>query len=316
MISKQDMADDMEIDHIVEVPDTPDRITVRCDDQKYIGNPEKRGRAFNVAGEMNNHSNYITSPSEESYPSQNAHIFRRAQTDKIIRLGATHCNGAEKMEKGKSISSKSPSKSSHRRPISVLDLSGESGQFQQLKPAFSHRGSRDNATDDKKALKASMGSSSLPAIADSSNTSRTALTVKCKLDNKTLPGPNISMDRGKSISLSNDSQSHSDKQVSLPPRVSTTPRGRGHKRLVRNGCISPHNIATREKQLAEQSNHQTKDVEQSHAGHSVSSNTVSPNSVDDIVAEERGSGRVKGKEVLIHPSSHGLNAATFRTSSR
>ncbi|TKY53603.1 hypothetical protein E2542_SST25140 [Spatholobus suberectus] len=188
-------------------------------------------------------------------------------------------------------------------------------QFQQLKPGFSHCGARDNATEDKKALKASIGNSLLPYIADSSNTSRSAFTGKCKLDNKTLPGPNISVDRGKSISLSNDSQSQNEKQVSLPPHVSTTPRGRGHKRLVRNGCISPHNIAARAKQLAEQSSHQTKDVEQSHAGHSVSNNTVSSHSVDDIVTEERGTGRVKGKEVLFHPSSHGLNAETFHTAS-
>ncbi|KAL2947401.1 hypothetical protein AAZX31_20G067800 [Glycine max] len=294
------MAEDMKIDHIVEVPDTPDRITVRRDDQKYLGNPEKRGRAFNAADEKNNHSNFITlSPSEESYPSQNAPIFRRAQTD-----------GAEKMEKGKSISSKVPSKSSHRG-ISILDLTEESGKFRHLKPAFSHRGSRDNATEDKKTLKATNGNSLLPIISDSSNTSRNALTGKCKLDIKTLPGTNISVDHGKGISLSNDSQSQNEKEVSLPPRVCTSPRGRGHKRLVRNGCISPHNIATMEKQLAEQSNHQTKDAEQSHTGHSVSSNTVSPVSVDDLVAEERGDGRGKGKEILVHPSSH--NRLTFRT---
>ncbi|RDX95444.1 E3 ubiquitin-protein ligase SDIR1, partial [Mucuna pruriens] len=306
------MAEDMEIDHIVEVPDTPDRITIRRDDKKYLGNPEKRGRAFNVADEMNNHSNYITlSPSEESCPSQNAPIFRRAQTEKILGLGATHSNGNEKMERGKTIISRVPSKSSHRRPISVLDLTEENGQFQQLKPAFSHHGSRDNATEDKKSFKASIGNSSFPAIIDSSNTSRNAFTGKCKLDNKTLPGPTV--DRGKSISLSNDSQSQNEKKVSLPPHVSTTPQGRGHKRLVRNGCISPHNIATRAKQLAEQSNHQSKDVEQSDAGHSVSNNAVSPNSVDGIVAEERGNGRVKGKGVLTHPSSHGLITGTFHT---
>nr|KYP50810.1 E3 ubiquitin-protein ligase RNF181 family [Cajanus cajan] len=271
------MAEDMKIDHVVEVPDTPDRITVRCDDQKYLGNPETRGRAFNVADEMNNHNNYIMSPSKESYSSQNAPIFRRAQTGKIIGLGAAHSDGAEKMEKGKTISSKFPSKPSHCRPISILDLSEENGQFQQLKPAFSNRGSRDKATEDKKAVNT-----------DSSNTSRNAFTGKCKLDNKTLPGPNISVDRGKS---------------------------RGHKRLVRNGCISPHNIATREKQLAEQSNHQTKDVEQSHALHSVSSNAVSPIGVNDIVSGERGSGRVKGKEVLAHPASHGHNIETLRAPS-
>ena len=299
----------MEIDHIVDIPDTPDRLTTRHRDQKHVRNPEKRERGFPVADEMKKCSNYITlSPSERSRPSQNAPIFRRAQTEKILGLGTTHSNGAEKMEKGKTVSSKFPAKSSHHGPMSVLDLTEENGQSQQLKPAFSHRGSRDNAIEDKKELKASTGNTSLRFVTDSSNTSR----------NKTLPGPNITADRGKSIALSNDSQPQlrTEKQVSLPPNISTTARGRGQKRLVRNGCISPHNIATRAKQAADQDNHQTYNVEESHAGDIVSSNTMSTVSVEDIVAEERGSNRVKGKQVLIHPSSRGHNAGTIHTAGR
>ncbi|KAK7344640.1 hypothetical protein VNO77_14514 [Canavalia gladiata] len=313
-----DMEEDMEIDHIVDIPDTPDRLTVRRDDRRYFGNLEKRERVFTVADEMNNGSNYITlSPSEKSYRSHNAPLFRRAQTEKFSGLGGTQSNGTEKMEKGKTISSKFPSKPLHHGPISALDLTEENRQFQQLKPTFSHHGSRDSTTENKKELKASIGNSSLPFVDDSSNTSRNAFTGKCKLDNKMLPGPNVSVDRGKSISLSNDSQSQSlnEKHVSFPPCPSTTSRGRGHKRLVRNGCISPHNIASRAKQSAEQSSHQTGDVEQSHAGHSAYSNTVSSTSVNDIVAEERGSGRAKGKQVHIPSSSDGLNAGTFHTTS-
>ncbi|KAK7279118.1 hypothetical protein RJT34_24163 [Clitoria ternatea] len=244
-------------------------------------------------------------------------MFRRARTEKVSAPWTTHSNGAEKMEKGKAISSKFPSKSSHHGHISALDTTEENGQFQQLKPAFSHRGSKGNATDNEKETKGSIGNSSLQFIADSSNTSRNAFTGKCKLDNKTLPGPNTCMDHGKSISLSNDSQSQSqnERKISLPPRLSTTARCRGHKSLVRNGCISPNNIATRAKQSAEQSRHQTKDVEQSHAGYSVSSNTAPPISIDDIVSEERSSGRAKGKGVLIHPSSHGPNGGTFHSTS-
>ncbi|KAJ1397092.1 Zinc finger, RING-type [Sesbania bispinosa] len=314
------MEEDMEIDHIVDVPDTPDRLNAGHDNRKYVGNPEKRERTFSAANEMSNCSNYITvSPSDKSHPSKNAPIFRRAQTEKFSGLGTstTHSNGTERVDKGKTISSKFPSKSSHHGPISILDLTGENRQFQQRKPTFSHRGSRDNTTENKKVPKLSIGNSSLPFITDSSNTSSNAFTGKCKLDDKTLPGPNIAMDRGKSISLSNDShsQSKTEKQVSLPPCLSTTPRGRGHKRLVRNGCISPQNIATRAKQSVEQSSLQTNHVEQNHSGHSVSSNTMSPISIDDIVSEKRDSGRRKGKEVLIHPSSHGLNAGTIQTTS-
>ncbi|XP_004497754.1 uncharacterized protein [Cicer arietinum] len=397
-----------------DVPDTPDRSNAGNNDRKCVGNLEKREKGFPVTDEISNCSNYIILSPDKPYPSQKGPIFRRAQTEKVFGLGTSRSSGAEKMEKGKTISSKIPSMSSHHGHISVFDLTEESGQFQQPKSAFSHCGSRDNTIEDKKELKASIGSSStsgrphpsqnapifrraqtekvfgfgtshskvekmekgktvsskippksshgripvldlteesgkfqqpkpalshcgsrdnmiedkkelkasignstLPLITDSSNTSRDAFTGKCKLDDKTLPGPNIFMDRGKSISLFNDSQSQSkaEKHVSLPSRLSTAPIGRGHKRLVRNGCISPQNIATRAKQSAEQSSLQTNNVAQIRAGHSVSSNTTSQISVGDIVAEERGSGRVKGKGVLVHPSSHGTNAGAIHTDS-
>lgn len=298
----------MEIDHIIDVPDTPERSNAGNNDRKYVGNPEKRGRAFHVPNEISKCNKYVIISPDKPSPSQNASIFRRAQTEKVSGgLGTSRSSKAEMTEKGKTVSSRIPSKSSHHGHISVFDLTGENGQFQQPKPAFSHRGSRDNTNEDKKELKASIGNTSLPLITNSSNTSRNAVTGKCKLDNTTLPGSNTFMDRGKSVSLSNDSQSQpkAEKQVSLSPRLSTAPRGRGNRRLVRNGCISPQNIATRAKQSAEQSIFQTNNVEQICAGHSVSRNTMSPISVDDIVSEERPGGRLKGKGVLIHPSSNG-----------
>ncbi|XP_019432798.1 PREDICTED: uncharacterized protein LOC109339746 isoform X1 [Lupinus angustifolius] len=309
---------DMDMDQVVEIPDTPDRLTTRHGDRKYVGNPDvdimcmnKSDRGFPDADEISNGSNYITVSSEKSRPSQNAPMFRRAQTQKIFRPGTTRSNVPEKMDKGKTVSSNSP-KSSHHGSVSVLHLSEENGRSQELKSTISNRGSRNSATEDKKELKANFGSSSLPFTSDSSNASRNAFRGTC---NKTFSGLNTSVDRGKSIALSSDSQCphKNEKQVSLHPLLSSSPRVRGQKRLVRNGCISPHNIATRAKQSTEQNNHQSIDIEQSHAGHSVSINTMSPISVDCIVAEERGNGRVKGKGVLIHPSSHGLNAGTIHT---
>ncbi|XP_050885910.1 uncharacterized protein LOC127091337 isoform X4 [Lathyrus oleraceus] len=311
------MEEDMELVPIVDVPDTPDRSNVRNNDRKCVGNPENRERAFPIAGEMSNCSKYIILSPDKPNHSQKSSIFRRAQTEKVFGLGTSRSSGAEKMEKGKTVSSMIPSKSSHHQGIPVFDLTEENGQLPQPKQAFLHRGSRDNTIEDKKELKASIGNSSLPSITDYSNKSRNAATGKCKLDNKTLPGPHLFMDRGKSISLSNDSQSQSkgEKQVSLPPRFSTAPGGRGHKRLVRNGCISPQNIATRAKQSAEQSSSETNNVEQICTGPSASSNIISPISVDDIVAEDRVHGRVKGKGLLIHPSSHGANAGTIHIDS-
>ncbi|KAL5067009.1 hypothetical protein RYX36_017896 [Vicia faba] len=311
------MEEDMELVPIVDVPDTPDRSNVRNNDRKCVGKPENRERAFPIAGEKSNCSKCIILSPDKPYPSQKSSIFRRAQTEKVFGLGTSRSSGAEKMEKGKTVSSMIPSKSSHHGGIPVFDLTEENGQLPQPKEAFLHHGSRSNTIEDKKELKGGIGNSSLPLIADSSNKSRNAATGKCKLDNKTLPGPHLFMDRGKCIFLSNDSQSQSkgENQVSLPPRFSTAPGCRGHKRLVRNGCISPQNIATRAKQSTEQSSSKTNNVEQICTGHSVSSNTMSPISVDDIVAEDRDRSRVKGKGLLIHPSSDAINAGTIHNNS-
>ncbi|CAL0333554.1 unnamed protein product [Lupinus luteus] len=313
MIQKQDMKD-IYMDQIVDVPDTPDRLTTRYGNRKYVAKPDvdimsmnKGDMGFLAADEINNCSNYITlSSSEKSCPSENGPMFRRAQREKILGRGTTHSNVPKNMDKGKTVVSNSPCKSSHHRPVSVLRLNEENEKSQQLKSTLSDCESRNSATGDMKEAKASFGNSSFPFIADSSNEYRNAFRGKCS---KTLSGPNTSVDHGKSIALSSDSHcpQNIEKQVSLNPLLSSSPRGRGQKRLVRNGCISPLNIATRAKQSTGQNIHQPFDIEQSHAGHSVSSNTISPISVDDIVAEE------KGKGVLIHPSSLGLNAGTTHT---
>ncbi|MED6224852.1 hypothetical protein PIB30_088152 [Stylosanthes scabra] len=300
----------LEVDQIVDIPDTPDRLATRHGDQKRVRNPEKRERGFPAADELKKFSNYIAlSPSETRHPSYNAPIFRKAETEKTLGLGTSHSTGAGKMERGKTVSSRFPAKSSHHGPRSVLDFTEENAHSQQqLKPAFSHRGSRDKAVEDMKELKARTGNTSSRVDADSFTAFRT----------KMLPGHNITQERGKGIALPNDSQPqlNTEKQLSLPPQISTTPRARGQKRLVRNGCISPHNIANRADQAAIEGNHQTKEVEKSQVVDLVSSNPISTIDIEDIVAEERGSNRVKGKQVLIHPSSHVHNTGTIQMATR
>ncbi|KAK4266298.1 hypothetical protein QN277_027242 [Acacia crassicarpa] len=319
--------EDMEIDQIVDVPDTPDRLTTRHVGRKYAGNPdvcvnEKGERVPPVAesstngslafclpkssnsGEMNNC--IAASSSNNSFASRKAPIFRRSQTEKSFSKEFAHMAGSEKMKEGKNICLKFPSKSSSsgNRGVTVFDLTEENGQPQKLKPFFSHHGLKDNATETKKDGKASFGNSPIFCIPDSPNTSSNALRGKCKIDDKQHLCSNITVDRGKSIDLSSDSQQKTEKQVSLSPHLITAPGFRGQKRLVRNGCISPYNIAARAKQSAEQN-----DVEQRHAGEDVSSNTTPHMSINDIVAEERSS--MKGKELFIHPSS-GHDARTIK----
>ncbi|KAI4346146.1 hypothetical protein L6164_013221 [Bauhinia variegata] len=365
--------EDIEIDQIVDVPDTPDRLAVRhIIDRKYVNNPdvvdeknEKRIIAENGKNrrlairpvnnsnndKVKNSSNCIhVSSSNKSHASQNAPIFRRAPTGNIFVHERTHSNGAGKMEKGKSTYTKFPSESSSHDDISVLDLTEENGLPQRLKQAFSHE-SKDIDTQDKIEWNTSIGSPFLPHVSDSFNRSSNAYPGKCKIEVNSHPG-SIDTDRGKSIQLSGGSPQKREKQLSLHPCVSSRVNGQrrlvrngcisphniatgakqltelnsnkineneqssaghvsGQKRLVRNGCISPHNIATRAKQWTEQNSNKVNDNEQSHSGHAVSSDTVSPISIDDIIAEEKGGSRAKGKEVLIHPSSCAHDAITI-----
>ncbi|KAF7837344.1 E3 ubiquitin-protein ligase SDIR1 [Senna tora] len=182
--------EDMEIDQIVDVPDTPDRLNTRHGGRKYVCDPDNSN-----SGEMNS------------------------------------CIAPQKP-----------------------------------RPLFAHLGLKDNATENKKEHKTSTGNSPIPCIPDSSSASSNTFVGKCKIESKTLPCSNISVDRGKSIDQSSNSQEKTEKQTSLPPHLLAAPRVRGQKRLVRNGCISPHNIAARAKQSAEQNIQRTNDVEQRHPG--------------------------------------------------
>lgn len=314
--------EDMEIDQIVDIPDTPDRLSTRHFGRRYAGNSDgcvnekgervppvaessKNGRlAFCLSkssnsGGMNNRID--ASSSNNSHASQNAPIFRRFQTEKSLNKEFAHTSGSERTEKGKNVCPELPSKSSFNsgRGVTFFDLTKENEQPQNLRPFFSHHGhgSKDNATDAKKDGKRIIENSPISCIPDSSNTSSNALRGKCKIDDKSHLFSNTAVDRGKSIDLSNDSQQKTEKHVSLSPRLVAVPRFRGQKRLVRNGCISPYNIAARAKQSVEQN-----DVEQSHVVADVSSNT-SHMSINDIVADERSGYRMKGKEFFMHPSS-------------
>lgn len=81
---------------------------------------------------------------------------------------------------------------------------------------------------------------------------------------------------------------------------STASGGRGRKRLVRNGCISPQILQQGQINQLNKASLRPIVLTRSVLGNSVSSNIMSPISVDDIFAEDRGCGRVKGKWLHIH----------------
>lgn len=103
-------------------------------------------------------------------------------------------------------------------------------------------------------------------------------------------------------STSQVASNHNTRKIpSMPPqsvRVPRVPHTIMRKRLVRNGCISPHNIA-KAKQLAEISVNDTTDAERNAAP----GNSHRVIDVDEVISKEKTATRAKGKGVIIHPCS-------------
>jgi hypothetical protein len=337
--------EEMDIDEVVDVPDTPDRLAARhiigkeCVgrernlslaaslrnpdfvDGKCMDGLRGRGRLVNDNGQnrrlvirsRKNLSNdepkgcgnsLLPSPPENSDASQNAHLFRRPVKDKSFIHKTRHSIGTENMDKGKGICTKFPSKSSGcEEGTAFSDLTEQNGHTQKPKTVFPHDACIDLLVEDKRKEKILIidGSSS-NRILDSSKTSSNAYKGKEKLEDNASKGPELAVAHGKGANMSNDSQHKTEKQMSKPVQSLTLPRVSGQKRLVRNGCISPHNIATRAKQLAEgQTTSST--AKQSPLGAVVSKSTPCLIKINDIVSEDNNSDRVKGKGVVIHPST-------------
>ncbi|CAN8295547.1 unnamed protein product [Cochlearia groenlandica] len=74
-------------------------------------------------------------------------------------------------------------------------------------------------------------------------------------------------------------------------------QNRGTKRLVRNGCISPHGIAARARQSADTNPKDTVSVE-----HEIAPETASSISIGEIVSDNDIRGRARGKRPVVSPS--------------
>ncbi|VFQ63258.1 unnamed protein product [Cuscuta campestris] len=99
--------------------------------------------------------------------------------------------------------------------------------------------------------------------------------------------------------------------------VVTFPKVTGKRRLVRNGCISPHNIA-KAKQPVGKDHSGFLTVEQSCTSFpATSSSSKDLSNVINLVSEDLSSCSAKGKGVMVHPSSFSEpNAQRANTSSR
>lgn len=345
----------MDYDQLVDVPDTPDRLPSRqiigrgsvgkdCN-STLAGNFRNleslhglsgRGKPVTENGpsrkivfhppryaKVERHdsgNSYGFSTVEDLSASQNAHLFRRATVGKNHSNKARQSIEAQNMDKGKPMCSKFPSKSSiSQEDTTVFDLTKQNGHTQPSKKVFWHGELKYLAPEEmNRGQIASNAGSFVPYIPDSVKTSRNAFKGKGKMDDNSGKGSALAMSLGNGVDLSSDSQYKSGEQMHVSRPV-TSPRVSGQKRLVRNGCISPLNIETKAKQLAEKQSNSSKIVEQNQAGKAVS-NHPSPCDMDisDIITKDDNSERVKGKTIVIDPytSSKEHRAKSVLASSR
>ncbi|PON66110.1 43kDa postsynaptic protein [Trema orientale] len=328
--------EDMDIDHVVDVPDTPDRIVarratgreslrkdhdsslprdfrnrdilyespmseLRSKDKlvsengrfrKLVIHPPK-GFGKRETTNISNHN--VLSSLENSSASQNAHLFRRAIADKSSGHRAKHSSGAINTDKGKSICT--DRSSSYLDGIKVFDFPKQNDYTEHPKTGFPYGAPKQILAEDKRNGKIALsGSSSGPCIPDSSKTFRNACKGKEKIDENAGKAPGLDMVRGEVVILSPDSQQRSGEDTST--HSVTSLRVTGKKSLVRNGCISPQNVAK-----AQQPKNSSKNIERSDTGNGVRNFPISLVDISDIIGEENDSVRVKGKAVSTIPDA-------------
>lgn len=301
----------MDVDRVVDIPDTPDRITAQHTNgthfikernssvaaqsttsdyriRKCLNEPKPRSGPVSVNGhsrkehsefEPANGSTY--SSLQNSNSSQKFPLFRGAP---IVNNSKLESRPSTRMhlDKGKAKCNKVSSK----LPASI----DEDAIFNM---AFPYSGSK---AEERKDV---MVSSSSPVI------SRNAVKGKGKLDINSCNGFGLSMNDRRGTGSSSDLPQKMGKQdYPSYPSVSS-PRFTGHKRLVRNGCISPHNIVSRGKNVAEIHNVDSSDVRKVHSSN-MGADAQSEVPIEKIVAEENNNEidcyRAKGKGAMIYSS--------------
>lgn len=318
--------EEMDIDLVVDIPDTPDKLAARHNTSVQVrdestssvaGHLRKsdfmdeeclnqlrasRGRMVSENGhnrrlhlhprrnpinvdefEPRNKS-IALSPSENSHPSQNAPIFRRAARINNSKPENRHSIGAQHVDKQKAESPKIRFKT----PVRVEDnaLHGAMKDLQDEKI-------RESQTS-------SNGGSSFQVAPVSLRISSTACKGKEKIDVNTCNGSCPAINHGKGMEPSGGSQHKTEKQMPASHISVASPRVTRQKRLVRNGCISPHNIASRAQKLAESIRVGSTSDEKNNAKNMVSDGS-SPVDIREIVTEDNNCHRAKGKGAIIHP---------------
>lgn len=157
---------------------------------------------------------------------------------------------AQHIDKGKSVVTKVPSKSSFCIKDNVLsepnELNSDGNAFEM---GFAAGASRYIHDENMRRGKIGANSASLIGGPNSASVGSTSSRKGKEKAHECAHRGSGSVYHGAGVDTIGDSQNKNVKQVSLTSPSASSPGTR--KRLVRNGCISPHNIAIKARHLAE-----------------------------------------------------------------
>ncbi|XP_022974880.1 uncharacterized protein LOC111473651 [Cucurbita maxima] len=311
---------EMETEWIMDVPDTPDRLAARqINGRQFIQTEggsslsnclrkpdfmmEKGMNGMKGAGVLvseNGHdlrldsssknipgddfkdrsNTIILSAGENSYASQNHILLRKGGREKYSCQGPKPFNSPRRMDKGITISVNTHSKPPARQENTVIPKTREPDHKYRPQMVCPHFTAKDCKME---------------------NTSNGQSTRY--MPNAPKRSSTIIKGKEKAVEESNNTHNRHEKQVLDSHRFVNSPRATGHKRLVRNGCISPHNISTKTKNLSEQCEKSSRGVDQSNLGSMPSSSPSCLIDIKDIVAEDNRINKDKGKRIMRQTST-------------
>lgn len=315
----------IDIDQMLEVPDTPDRHVIGREsvgqesNSSFSGGSEHtnflhenpirglRGRGLFTENGHNRRSNICppksvkklkikdyeetndVNPLGNPFASQSARSVQGSM-DRSSSHGSRYSTGARNLDKGKTICTRVSSNPSPLQEGSkCFNLSKPKGHTQFPKMVCSHGFDVEVQNMNKREV-ASDGCSSVSCIPDS-------LQGKIQENGFNCASSPLTHREG---SIPADSFQHETREELSVPQSVSSHRG-SRKRLVKNGLICPVNIE-RVKRSAEQHNSSSRDVGQSQVGNQLNGSSCHLD-ISNIVSAKNNSERVKDKNVLNHHSA-------------
>ncbi|KAL0414135.1 UNVERIFIED_CONTAM: hypothetical protein Sradi_1615200 [Sesamum radiatum] len=317
--------DHMDIDHVMDIPVTPDRLDTRMigvrngvkeeyHDSSVVGSGSRRPPQHppKYTSSSSNSLNPISSAAvamEKSLSSKNAALFRKGMTEKSPSSKSHDTIYPQHLKTEKPCSSRSSSRNDNFMDRKVSNLQ---------RPVFGNASpggvTGNYPAEFRTRSKLANGASSSHGLANNP----TGFGIASQAKNS-MSRFDLNVGNGCGIAFNGNTQNRPGNNgfPSFDPTV--TPRVNRQKRLVRNGCISPNNIA-KAKQVSENTNGS---IDMRHNNNGSMASFPTPVSIDirEFIAEDNNSHTVKGKGVLTQPplketdpGNKHLHSRSFRSS--